>query len=92
MLLLISKIDELQLSLEKLRLAEYLSHYNKPRRILWVNFLSGLARGFGMAIGFVILGAIAVFIIRTFLMENMPEIGEYIGQILEFANKYRSVR
>jgi hypothetical protein len=55
------KIDELSFNLERMKLAEYVELLNKPRRLLYINFISGLARGLGIAVGFTLLGALALF-------------------------------
>ena len=52
------KIDELSLNLERMKLAEYVELLNKPKRLLYINFISGLARGLGIAVGFTLLGAL----------------------------------
>ena len=39
------KIDELSLNLERMKLAEYVELLNKPKRLIYINFISGLARG-----------------------------------------------
>ena len=75
--------------LEKMKLVEYLSHLNRPKRIIWVNFLSGLARGFGSAIGFIILGAIAIYILQQIMLSNVPAIGEFVAKIMNIANQHR---
>jgi hypothetical protein len=51
------KIEELSLNLEHMKLVEYVELLNNPKRLLFINFISGLARGFGIAVGFTILGA-----------------------------------
>ncbi|HBG21883.1 MAG TPA: hypothetical protein DDW83_01335, partial [Peptococcaceae bacterium] len=44
------KIDELSLNLERMKLAEYVELLNNPKRLLLINFISGLARGLGIAV------------------------------------------
>ena len=73
--------------LEKLKLAEYLRHLNNPKKIIWVNFLGGLARGFGVAVGFILLGAIAVYILQQSFLNNLPLIGDIVADIVKIANQ-----
>ncbi|MEZ4357649.1 MAG: DUF5665 domain-containing protein [Eubacteriales bacterium] len=83
------KVNELLLMLEKMKLVEYLSHLNRPRRIIWVNFLGGLARGFGSAIGFILLGALFIYILQQIVLSNIPAIGEFVAKIMNIANQHR---
>jgi hypothetical protein len=73
--------------LEKLKLAEYLRHLNNPRKIIWVNFLGGLARGFGAAVGFVLLGALAIYILQKSFLQNLPLRGNIVAEIIKIANQ-----
>lgn len=50
--------------------------------MLMANFVGGLARGFGMAIGFTILGAIAIYILQIVVKWKLPIIGEFIREIV----------
>ncbi len=38
-------------TLEKMRLAEYIAYLSRPGRLLWFNFLVGIVRGLGTALG-----------------------------------------
>ena len=51
------------------------------RRQLLVNFMGGLARGFGMAVGFTILGALMVMLLSRLVELNIPIIGNALAQI-----------
>jgi hypothetical protein len=76
------KIDDLSISVEKLGIAEYVEMLNNPRRLLKINFLSGLVRGFGAAIGFTILAAIVLYVLQQLVLLNAPLIGDFIAEIV----------
>ena len=61
---LYEKIEKQFIGLERrlgaLNVAEYVSLINSPRKILWLNFIIGIARGLGIAIGATLLGAIVL--------------------------------
>ena len=76
------KIDEIILAMEKLGIAEYVNMLNNPRRLFFINFWSGLVRGFGMAIGFTILAALVIYILQKLVILNMPLIGRFIADII----------
>lgn len=77
------KVTELSNNMERMRLAEYIEMFEKPSRLLYVNFLIGLARGFGSAIGFTILAAVIIYILQKVILLNVPIIGEFIAEIVK---------
>jgi len=66
------KIDELSLRIERLNLAEYLDVLRNPKRLLYVNFVGGIARGFGTAVGFTLLGALVIYILQRIVILRLP--------------------
>ncbi len=76
------KIDELSVNMEKMKLAEYIEMMENPRRLLYMNFMMGLVRGFGMAIGFTILAALVVWFMQRLVVLNLPLIGDFIADIV----------
>ena len=55
---LLRRIDHLNRLLERANLVEFMQLIQSPRRMLFLNFMAGVARGFGIAVGFTIIGAI----------------------------------
>lgn len=80
---LAEKIDELAVNMEKMRLAEYVQMLDNPRRLLYINFLQGISRGFGTAIGFTILAGIVIYFMQKIILINVPVIGEFIAELVE---------
>lgn len=76
------KIRELARTLEKLKFGDYIEYLENTRRVLLTNFISGLARGLGMAIGFSILGAIVIYFLTKLANQNIPIIGSFITEIV----------
>ena len=81
-----SKVDRLAYSLEKSGIEDYLEYRSNPRKMLKANFLSGLARGFGMAVGFTILGAVVIWILQRAVFSNLPLIGDFVADIIAIVN------
>ena len=77
------KLDQISLKMEKSKLADYVYYMEHPRKMLWSNFLGGLARGFGAAIGFTVLGALVIYVLQWIVRWNLPFIGEYISEIVD---------
>ena len=73
--------------LERLQLAEYLRYVQDTRRLIRAQFIGGLFRGMGMAVGFTILGAVLVLVLRSLAQHNLPIIGDFLAQIVEIVQR-----
>lgn len=80
--LLMAKLDEWLASMERLRLSEYIRYVDDRKRLFWTNFWGGAARGVGMAVGFTILGALLVLILRDLAQRNLPLIGDMLAELV----------
>lgn len=69
--------------LEAMRLGEYLDLLQKPSRLLYLNFLAGVARGLGIAVGATIVFAVLIQILSQLLFLNLPIIGDIIVDIIK---------
>ena len=78
---LVSKIEGLLTVMERTSLAEVVELYRKPRRMMWLSFTSGVARGCGIAVGFTIIGAVFLYVLGRVAMWNLPIIGEFVAEI-----------
>jgi hypothetical protein len=79
----IDQLDALARRLENSGVAEYVELSQKTGKILWLNFLSGVARGLGFTIGTSIVLAIAYKIISRIISMNIPYITETLRQFTE---------
>jgi hypothetical protein len=77
------KIDVLMIEIHKAGIAEYVEMMHRPKRVLAINFLAGIARGIGMAIGFAIFGAIVIMILRQLVVLNLPVISDFIAELIK---------
>lgn len=59
------------------------------KSLIWYNFLIGLSRGFGMAVGFTVLGAIAIYIIQKLVLLNLPGISQWLAEVIKLAQSYK---
>jgi hypothetical protein len=86
----ISRMNKVALSLaerfEKLEILEFLELKSNPWKMLALNFLGGLARGFGIAVGLTVVFGLAAYVLSRLI--SLPIIGEYIAQIVEIVNQY----
>lgn len=85
MFILAEKLNEVAEKMERNRLQEYLDLVNNKRKLFFVNFLMGLAKGFGTVIGFTILAALVLYILQS--MISLPIIGDYIADIVKIVQQ-----
>lgn len=87
---LIVSLAELAKRLDDASVAEYVEFMRSPRRVAWSNFVAGIARGFGIAIGASVLMAVFLYILSVVIELNVPIIGKLIADIVKFVEHYRS--
>ena len=76
------RIDRLLGTLERMQLDRYVEHISNRRRLVFDNLLYGVLRGLGFSIGFTILGAILIALLRRFVGSNMPRISGFIAEVI----------
>lgn len=86
------KIEQLGIAMEKMKLAEYVELLNRPARLFYINFFAGVARGFGMAVGFAILGALLIYSLQRLQVLNLPVIGGLIAEIVKIVQTNLAVK
>lgn len=63
-------------------MAEFVGYLQDRRNLLLTNFLAGLMRGFGFALGFSILSAVIVVVVQRLALANLPVIGEFFAEVV----------
>ena len=71
--------------LDNAGLTEYVKLSQKTGRILWLNFLSGIARGLGFSIGASLVLAVVYKIVARIISMNIPYLTELLQQIMSMA-------
>ena len=74
--------------LENLKLAEYIELLNSPVKFFWINFLAGIARGVGFALGMTVLAAIILYFLQQLMVLNLPVIGDFIAEIVKIVQEH----
>jgi len=69
-------------TLERMDLGRYVEYVSNRRRMVWTNLFYGMLRGFGFSLGFTVLGAIAVAILRRLFTNHMNEISGFIAEVV----------
>ncbi len=89
---LMERIEQLSLNLERMKLAEYVEMLNRPWRLFFNNFVSGLAQGVGFAIGFTILTAVVLVVLQRLMVLNLPGVSSFIAEIVHLVQLQLKVR
>lgn len=85
---ILKKLEELSERIQSINVAEYIELVRSPWRMMLVNFISGLARGLGIAIGATVLGAIFLIILFNLAQSNIPVIAEFVAKIVKIVETY----
>lgn len=80
-------ITRLADTLEKINSQTFLRIYNSIWRLLWVNFLRGLAFGLGSVLGATILVSVLILILHQ--IEFVPILGEWAVKLITEVEKIR---
>ena len=75
-------IDRLILALEKMNLKAYLDLVTNRRRMIVNSLLYGVLRGLGFSIGFTVLGAAMVVLLKYMLDNNLPQFSGFIAEVI----------
>jgi len=82
-----TQIEGIAKTMEQARIAEYTELLLKPWRMIWLNVLSGIARGVGIAIGFTVFAATIVYILQWLNLLNLPIVGDYIADLVRVVQR-----
>lgn len=82
-----NRIDSLLYMFERSRIMDYMILTDSRRRMFAINFIAGIGKGFGQAIGFSFLTGLVLYVISKWV--NLPIIGEYIAEFLDMVDNFR---
>ena len=86
---LIEQVERLTRHLEALRIADYIELLEKPWKLITTNFIAGIARGLGFAIGTTIIFALVVEGLRRIILINIPIINDYLVEIFKLLELHK---
>jgi len=76
------QLEKLVHHLESLRIAEYMDLLERPAKLILINFIAGIARGLGIAIGATVIFAVLLNFLHQLILLNVPGIGGFIAEIV----------
>ncbi len=77
------KISQLYDQFNHARLLEYVELVNSPKRLFWLNFFSGVAKGLGLTLGTAIILFILFKLTQHLIALNIPYITSWIADIVD---------
>ena len=90
----ISQLEKLADRLERMRVGDYVNNMNHTGRVIWLGFMGGVSRGFGLTVGATLVIAIAFKIISMLISWNVPYLSDMMQdakQALEERNQSTQV-
>jgi arsenate reductase-like glutaredoxin family protein len=84
---LTKRLEHLSVNMEKAELSEYVNLMQRPWQLIWRNFISGLSRGVGIALGFTFFAATIVYLLQFLGALNLPVVGGYIANIVRIVQR-----
>ena len=79
---LLKRLERIVQRMDQLHLASYLNYVHDWKRRLLSEFFSGIARGLGFSIGFSVLGALLLYLLRNAALSNLPVIGRFLAELV----------
>ena len=86
------RLEQLAHRIELLHLDAFLRYVHDWRRRLFFDFLSGIARGIGFSVGFSVLGALLLYLLRNMALSNLPVIGQFVAQLVRIVESNLGTR
>lgn len=78
----IANLQRLAERLDNTGIAQYVRLMQSTPKVLWLNFLSGIARGLGFTVGTAIVLTVVYKIISGIIMMNIPYLTERMQDLL----------
>lgn len=82
-----NKLDDYLAAMERLHLPEYIRYLDDRKRLVRTQFLAGVAKGVGTAVGFTVLGTVIFLILQHLAQQNLPVIGDFLARLVEIVQR-----
>ena len=89
---ILRRLEQLTARLEVMHLEAYLRYVHDWRRRLFFDFLSGIARGVGFSIGFSVLSALLLYLLRNAALSNLPVLGRFVAELVRIVENNLGTR
>lgn len=77
---------ELVKVLDAAQVVDFLEYLQSGKRVVWVNFKAGVAKGFGVTVGMTVVLAVIVWVLT--MLVDLPLVGEYFADAQSYVTEY----
>lgn len=77
---------ELVKVLEASDVVDFLEYLQSGKRIMWLNFKAGVAKGFGITVGMTVVIGVLVWVLT--MLVDLPLVGEYFEDAKSYVTDY----
>ena len=84
---LVRRLEHVAQRMEQIHLERYLRYVHNWQRRMLMDFLGGIVRGVGFSVGFTVLGALLLYILRNIALANLPVIGEFLAELVRIVEQ-----
>ena len=85
----VKEIDKLNKNLERTRIYEIAEILDSKSKMFFRSVLSGIGKGIGTGIGFYLITAVLIWLLKYIVRLNIPVIGKYISDIVDIVELNR---
>lgn len=86
------QINNLSRLMVKYNINDLVEILSSPLRLMYLNFLAGLSRGFGIAVGLTLIAGVFLTILAKIASLNLPIISKFIAEIVRLVeNQLRAL-
>ncbi|MCX7568368.1 DUF5665 domain-containing protein [Tumebacillus sp. DT12] len=77
------QIERLAVHMERAQFAEYVKLMQRPKRMIMLNLVGGIARGVGVGLGVTVILSVLLILLHELALLNLPLIGDFIARIVK---------
>lgn len=85
--LIAEKVTAVLDKMERNKIHEYVDLINNKKKLVMINIIIGISRGFGTVIGVTIVAAIFIYILQQIISLGVPVIGDFIAEIVKIVQE-----
>ncbi|HXW50665.1 MAG TPA: DUF5665 domain-containing protein [Candidatus Acidoferrales bacterium] len=76
------EVDRIAKIVERMNLGDYVGLLQRPARLLWLNFVAGLARGLGTILGATLLVSLILALAHRIIETNLPGVSQFLASFV----------
>ncbi len=81
------EVDRIAKIVERMNLGDYVGLLQRPGRLLWINFVAGLARGLGTILGATLVVSLIIAIMQRIIGSHLPGVSQFFADFVRLLQK-----